>query len=117
MSREERKEKFLRWLDGGVDLTDAFPDEERFPDPPREELKREEKTAHRAIVGEKKVRAFMNREKRGFRTLYRVVAGDIANHLRVRFNHGQRRTQVVGDVCDELLLVILLVCNLRGHIV
>ena len=74
MSREERKEKFLRWLDGGVDLTDAFPDEERFPDPPREELKREEKTAHRAIVGEKKVRAFMNREKRGFRTLYRVVA-------------------------------------------
>ena len=36
--------------------------------------------------------------------LHRIVAGEIPDHLRIRFHHGEGRAQVVGYVGDEVTL-------------
>ena len=68
------KESMQRWLDGDIDLFDAFPEAAEEPDAPREELKERRKSINEAIDQEERTQRFEIIGEKSFSFFYNVVA-------------------------------------------
>ncbi|MBQ1491738.1 MAG: hypothetical protein IIZ39_07235 [Blautia sp.] len=68
------KESMQRWLDGDIELFDAFPEAAEEPDDPREALKERKKTINKVIDREAGTQRFEHIWARGFSFFYNIVA-------------------------------------------